>query len=260
MKSNDDHRQPSPRTVADGVNLERAALRVESMQTYAIVSSIIMGSSIGILSLNASLTFGEEGTSYVEKAAEYILLSLQAISLVASSYTTVIFTLMALYYSTALGLGGDECYQSFDKATSTLRMRAFYSFVTAIVSLMLSFLPCAYLFVHGIKGVIMTSLIAVLISLSFYDFKSVIDSAGRTIFNPLFQPDSKLCKRASRRRLTGGHYTAPSEPLMKEEKVLPRLAQIKAKLDAKPVAKEKTKHRRRSLSFDNALHDVHEVV
>ena len=193
----------------DGVNLERASLRVESMQTYAVVSSIIMGSNISMLSLNDNIGLDDEDfdVPLIDKIAIYMLLGLQAISLVASSYTTVVFTLMALYYSTSLGLGGDECYEAFDAETKTMRMRAFYSFIASLSTLMLSFVPCAYLYVHGSKGIVMATFLAVLIMISFHDFKKVIDSAGRTIFNPLFQPNSHVSVRASMRRLSSAGNT-----------------------------------------------------
>lgn len=195
--------------LTDGVNLERAGLRVESMQTYGIVSSIVMGSSIGLLDLAISFKHpnddndADEMVSTMKSTAASLFVVIQFLSLLCSAYTTVIFTLMALYYSTSLGMGADECYQAFDTETKAMRIRAFIAFVASIVLLMSSFAICIYLFFDGIKGLVMTAIYAILVSLAVYDFSRVIKSAGRYIFEPLTKPKSTLEKLASERRLVG---------------------------------------------------------
>mmetsp|Transcript_26019 Transcript_26019/g.38452 ORF Transcript_26019/g.38452 Transcript_26019/m.38452 type:complete len:226 (+) Transcript_26019:32-709(+) len=179
------------------MDLDRAMFRGDSMKIYAIITSLILGSCIGILSLNASLSLEEKGSIFHE-AVEVILLILQGIAIIASAYTTVIFTLMALYHATALGMGGDECLMEFEDKAKGHRMRAFQTFMISIYSLMLSFIPFSYLYAgSSTHGMIVLVCVATLVFLAFRDFWKVIAIAKTAIFDPMTNKD--MYEKARRR-------------------------------------------------------------
>lgn len=133
----------------DGDFLDRASFRISGLEEYGLISALL-------LSVALSLIDGTDKTwpdSTREKSMKktinvictYLFLLFSTCCVMFALYSTIIFALLALYTKTCLGLGDDDSFHSFMKATGFYRYRGFQCFIGSLGSFSLSFLLSLYL-------------------------------------------------------------------------------------------------------------------
>lgn len=222
QNSSDENSQSQQYSQGHGSDLDitRASLRIESLQTYAIISSIIMGSSIGLFGIGMEAdNNGLTDNGNVRTLWQNLLLTLfyysSSLSVISSSISTVTFMLCALYFSTALGMGADESFAEFDKSTSQKRKHAFIAFIASIFSFMSSFVVMVFFHVSNrfsdklvtitLENVLPFSLLFLTVW-AFIEFRDIVRMATKQIFNPLIiKPDKISVRRAEMRLINHRH-------------------------------------------------------
>ena len=126
-------------TNQDDHSLERAALRLDGLEIYAVVGALQAGTSVAMMQdLN-----GFEATPSAESASLTTVLATELIrfaflicgvaATLGGIYATVIFALCSMYGKTALGMHRDRMYDYFMQATGQQRFRAFQAFTTSLL-------------------------------------------------------------------------------------------------------------------------------
>lgn len=124
-------------------------MRLEGLVSYATLSALLAN---GCLRLYSSVkTQDDKKMSSVKQYRTYDAFYLFIIiSVLLGSYTTVVFTLLALFSKTALGRGYDRESLEFWTATSTgLRESGLEAFLASLVCFELAFILSLYLKTRG---------------------------------------------------------------------------------------------------------------
>ena len=154
-----------PRHQASGplLDMARVRLRLEGLQAYATLCALLTNgclrlySSVPVPPLSASSSSKPKEASQKKHTSRHSIhtLALDAfllcivISVLFGSYTTIVFTLLALYSKTALGRGYDQQFLDFFAATANLRESGFQSFLYSLVSFELAFILSLFLKFEG---------------------------------------------------------------------------------------------------------------
>lgn len=126
------------------IDLTRIGMRLNAMSSYALISSLMLGSGLYLFAITPLKTSdvaapGREGK--MQRAAVSAFTVLIAACIATSLHTAIIFNVMALYANTALGQALDAEFLRFwnSGVAIALRKNAFFSFVAAIQTFKLSF-------------------------------------------------------------------------------------------------------------------------
>ena len=123
----------------DDHSLERAALRLDGLEIYAVVGALQAGTSVAMMQDLGELTpSGDEGVSlmtvaFATELIRFAFLICGTAATLGGIYATVIFALCSLYGKTALGMNRDKMYEYFMQATGQQRFRAFQAFTTSLL-------------------------------------------------------------------------------------------------------------------------------
>lgn len=172
---------------ADALDLTRIGMQLTAMSSYALVSSLLLGSGLylfAITPLKVSDNKREGRMGRIEKAATAIFSIMITINIVSSLHTAIVFNVMTLYANTALGQGLDQGYIQFWNAPhcQALRKSAFYSFITAILSFKYSFILSVFSKTDGKHRSIATIIASVVMLLSGIQFWQMVHLASKLIF------------------------------------------------------------------------------
>ena len=139
----------SAATDALAIDMTRVGMRLSAMSSYAVISSLLLGSGLYIFSMTPVKTI--DSMSKMEQRAVAAFTILVSINIAASLHTAVIFSVMTLYANTALGQGLDQAFLQFWNAPHTqgLRRSAFHSFLVAITAHQASFALSVFLKSNG---------------------------------------------------------------------------------------------------------------
>jgi len=144
------------------LDMARVRLRLEGLQAYATLCALLTNclrlySSVPVPPPLSSSQQKEDASKNNEHTSRHRIhtLALDAfllcivISVLFGSYTTLVFTLLALYSKTALGRGYDQQFLDFFAATANLRESGFQSFLYSLVSFELAFILSLFLKFEG---------------------------------------------------------------------------------------------------------------
>ena len=142
------------------VDLERAGLRLESLEEYTVIASILIGvvidcyidcpnryqrrgnnddhTSIGINN-NHSIS------TKIERGAQYIHAISSTVSFFAGLFVVLAFSIFLRYAQSALGIGEDAAYAQLLKETGKVRFEGFKAFVLCLIGFLVSFTMNVYL-------------------------------------------------------------------------------------------------------------------
>ena len=129
------------------VDVTRFRLRLEGLHTYAVITSLLMNASLRLFSATPKRWVpGQRVTNAIK-----VLFSIAVtISVLAGSYTTIVFSLLGLYAKRALGRGWDQPCLAFFEQTRPIREGAYDACVVSLVTFQISF--CLSLFLNHDKG------------------------------------------------------------------------------------------------------------
>lgn len=112
------------------VEVNRARIRLEGLSSYATIAALIMNSALRIFTTVPVSHHPDR----VERAIAVLVLLASTVSIIAGSYTTVVFTLIGLYGKAALGRQQDAAYLAFFSQTVYYRQVAFKTFILCLSS------------------------------------------------------------------------------------------------------------------------------
>lgn len=166
--------------VAAALDMGRAKTRLEGLQSYTVVTALVMNSALRIFSATPMEITAQD--SKIDIWAKSLFVVFCGLSIVAGSYTTVVYTLLGLYSKTALGLGKDEAFTEFFARTMHLRSNGFACFLTALVCFNISFALTLFLKFKGKQRWYASGVAAVLMIMSFHSWWSIMGIAKEVIF------------------------------------------------------------------------------
>lgn len=115
-------------------NVDRAMIRMDGIEVYAVVSALTCATSIGCFDNFNMDDLGElyDNGSYFLIFANMLYFVTSAVSLMAGLHTTLIFSLITMYGRTAVGIDRDDAFNNFFGNTGILRYQAYQSFLASL--------------------------------------------------------------------------------------------------------------------------------
>jgi hypothetical protein len=184
------------------VDLTRVGMRLSAMSSYALISSLLLGSGLYLFAItplkvgdlklksdNSNGTrsgyFSNETMYKIERKAIAAFTVLITLCCATSLHTVIVFNVMNLYANTALGQGMDDAFISFwfAPAMQSLRKTAFYTFAIAIQSFKLSFALSVFLKSDGKHRWIATGTFVSIMLISGFAFWHMVGLASMHIFH-----------------------------------------------------------------------------
>ena len=169
------------------VDLTRIGMKLSAMQSYALISSLMLGSGLYLFAITPLKTSdvaapGREGRT--QRAAISAFTVLIAACIATSLHTAIIFNVMALYANTALGQALDAEFLKFwnSRVAIALRKNAFLSFVAAIQTFKLSFALSIFLKSDGTHRWVATIAALGIMLASSFAFWQMVGIASLHIF------------------------------------------------------------------------------
>ena len=161
------------------VDLDRADIRLSSLEEYCVIASIILGAVIDIY----GDTPKEKADSKVDRIAQSLHAICVCLGFLAAMYCVVVFTLFGLYAKTALGLAQDAAYVDLLAATGLIRYRGFQSFLLCLVCFNTSLICNMFLNHEGKTRWILAGMSAIGTAISLQHFNFIINTATKLIFS-----------------------------------------------------------------------------
>lgn len=161
------------------VNFDRATLRIDSMDTYALCSAVMLQVLVG---LYGATTDAEDDADKVQRASFEAQMAFLMVASLCACFTMVLFLLNKVYSSTAIGMWKDVAYFNFQYHTAQQRKYAFWSLITAVVCFMCSFSISLFDRYGGVKGtalVVASMIIGIIMCQSVADLMNI---ANDTVF------------------------------------------------------------------------------
>jgi len=111
----------SPLSGLDNFDIGRAKIRLDELTSFGVVTALLMNAGLRLYS--STPTNIECGRSHhLDNAVKIVFCASVVVSVMAGSYTTIVFSLLGLYSKTALGLGLDGPFLDFMDRTATIRL------------------------------------------------------------------------------------------------------------------------------------------
>ena len=124
-------------------DLTRVRIRLEGLQSYGVVTALLMNAVLRLYSMTPrQLKPGDTRINNVTKAVFTVFC---IISVLCGAYTTVVFSLLGLYSKSAIGMGHDQAFLDFLKATASFRKLAFDAFLTCLLSFKITFVLALFI-------------------------------------------------------------------------------------------------------------------
>lgn len=179
----------------DALNLQRVEIRLEGLQSYGVVTALLMNAVLGLYSMTPKDL--KPGDTRVNNIAKAVFTLFCIFSVVSGTYTTVVFSLLSLYSKSAIGVGQDRAYLEFLRATAMFRKIAFDTFLICLLTFKLSFVLALFLTltppadvdgdIFGMRIMnygrwVFTGLALLGSVASWYHWQIIIDIAGGLLF------------------------------------------------------------------------------
>jgi len=180
MRDDDDDNQTGS---TDGMQaLDRACVRLDGIEVYAIVSALTCATAINCFD-NYQPTPLED---IVEQRAVFTLLSEMfyylsgALGMMTGLHATLIFSLVTMYGRTALGIDRDDAFNDFFANTGPARFNGFWSFKLSLYCFMtqLSFLIGQKFFFEPLRPLVLLATGYLSYTNLYCDAEDVLRAAG----------------------------------------------------------------------------------
>ena len=168
---------------ADSVlDISRVRMRLEGLSSYATLCALLAN---GCLRLYSAVKLPKREQELADKTkrraydAFYLFI---VVSILSGSYTTVVYTLLALYSKTALGRGYDNQFLQFWAATAGLRESGLEAFIASLVCFELAFILSLFLRTEGTRRKILVVLACAISVFSFWRWGEIMRLAAKFLF------------------------------------------------------------------------------
>jgi hypothetical protein len=174
--------------------LERASIRLDGLEVYAVVGALQAGTSVAMMQEITIGNGGEPLSMTLDNMLSGGFLLCGTAASLGGIYATIMFALCSLYGKTALGLNKDDMYDYFMKKTGPHRFRAFNAFTTSLLLFCMQVVILFALKCPGSFRIPVCIIIGVIIWLGRRDTNALI-SAATPIFTGVI-PDEDRPKPA----------------------------------------------------------------
>jgi len=162
------------------VNFDRANLRIDAMDGYALVASIVLQIVIGLYGATEE---PEEGCPKAERWVFEIQLGLLMLATMTSCFTMMIFLLGKIYSTTALGMWKDVAFFNFQYATAHHRNQAFWSLLISCLAFTGSFSLNLYSRMKGKRGITASAISFAVAAAMCVSIKQIMQLANSHVFD-----------------------------------------------------------------------------
>lgn len=165
---------------ADSVlDIGRVRMRLEGLASYATLCALLAN---GCLRLYSSVGKGKKDDAPTTRRAYDAFYFFIVISILSGSYTTVVFTLLALFSKIALGRGYDREFLEFWAATTGLRESGLEAFLASLVCFEFAFILSLYLRTDGRRRRILVFIACLLAMYSFSQWAKIMRLVSTMLF------------------------------------------------------------------------------
>jgi hypothetical protein len=180
-------------SVGGSQDLDRATVRLDGIEVYAIVSALTCATSISCFDNfdPTPLSIIMRERAVVTLLSELFYYVTGAIGMLTGLHATLIFSLVTMYGRTALGIDRDDAFNAFFEGTGVARFNGFKSFKVSLYCFMTQLV-----FLIGKKFVFAPLRPFVLLVAGFYsysgmytDSESVLKAAGVIYSSPPSEPE-----------------------------------------------------------------------
>lgn len=182
-------KQDSEASDATAFNVDRATVRLDGLEVYAVVSALTLATAIACFDAYGSdfaTTIFEVShitrDNLVPLVMNTIFLIVSGVGIIAGLHATLVFSLMTMYGRTAVGVSHDAAFVEFFVQTGRVRYRGFltfrlslYCFLVQVIFTLTS--KCSPILRPLIIFINLASMYQV-----YVDTQSVIDKAGEILF------------------------------------------------------------------------------
>ena len=184
----------------DQLNIDRATVRLDGLEVYAVVSALTVATAIACFDVYATehVVIGDRlnGNDLLHLTLNTVFLAVSGVGIIAGLHATLVFSLMTMYGRTAVGVSHDEAFVEFFVQTGRVRYRGFLTFRMSLYCFLIQ-----VVFTITSKATPALRPLIVLANLTcmywvYHDTQSVIDKAG----DILFSQTPKAAKDMSLRR------------------------------------------------------------
>jgi len=186
-EDDDDDEKEESKAESDLLSVERATVRLDGLEVYAVVAALTVATSITCFdSHGGNGQWGDLYThgKYGQLLGYVVFLLTSALGLVGGMHATLVFSLMTMYGRTAVGIGKDEAFLEFFEKTGMVRYRGFQSFRLSLYSFLLQVL--FMITAHSPPSVrwLCASILTYLVYLVYFDTQMLIATASAILFAP----------------------------------------------------------------------------
>lgn len=164
------------------LDIGRVRMRLEGLSAYATLCALLANGCLRLYSAVKVPKREEEKADKLKKRAYDAFYLFIVISILSGSYTTVVFTLLALFSKTALGRGYDAQFLNFWAATAGLRESGLESFLASLVCFELAFILSLFLRTEGERRKILVVLACLIALFSFSRWIKIMQLASSLLF------------------------------------------------------------------------------
>lgn len=171
---------------SDHLSVERATVRLDGLEVYAVVSALTMATSIQCFDSHGGLRGWDallDDGNYLQMATDLLFLCCSALGLVAGMHATLVFSLMTMYGRTAVGIGTDAQFVDFFGATGGVRYRGFQTFRASLYSFLLQVLLMVVDKSPPSLRIVGLSLLSYAVYSVYSDTQGIIEVASRILFS-----------------------------------------------------------------------------
>lgn len=160
-------------------NLDRAGLRLDGMDTYAVLGAVLLQVLMGMYGVIAE---PEEKASRKERILYELQMLCMTVSVLSSSFTMIMFLLNKIYASSALAMYKDVAYALFQQATAQHRVHAFWSLIISIVSFLVCFSLNLSARIKGRLGIVIAAVTLCSGCVMLSEWTKMMDLAAKYIY------------------------------------------------------------------------------
>ena len=161
----------------------RAKMRLEGLQAYGTICALLMNATLRLFSSVSEPKSDDDSLEgkWNNRAFNAFLVTV-IVSVLFGSYTTIVFSMIALYSKQALGRGMDSNFMDFYVHTHGLRESGFRAFLYSLASFQGAFILSLFLKYRGDRRKWFVFLAVVISLLSARRWSYVITLASKLIF------------------------------------------------------------------------------
>jgi len=160
-------------------NMDRANLRINGMDTYALVAAVLLQVILGLYAAVPEPAADDPRIKYylLQRASFELQMFFLMAATICSTYTMVTFLICKIYAVMALGSYKDVAYETFQFETRSYRIKGFWCLVYSLVFLLIAFSMNLYTRIKGHRGLIMAAVTMIVLAPMLEDWRHILDAA-----------------------------------------------------------------------------------